>query len=69
MMMIRATIFSVVLTLSFSVIFADDPCRFEYSGVGVIDITTLGRTDGTATFIDIIPSTGSDYRMLIYLTS
>ncbi len=64
MMMIRATIFTVVFTLSFAAIFADDPCRFEYPGKGVIDLTTLGRRDGKATYADRISSTGDGYSIL-----
>jgi hypothetical protein len=63
--MIRTTIFIGVLTLLFSTICMSDPCRFEYPGKGVIDITTLGRTDGTAAYEDRVPSKPSGYSMLI----
>ena len=42
--------FIVVFLLSLSIAFAADPCRFEYPGKGVIDLTTLGHTDGTPAF-------------------
>ncbi len=64
-MMIRTTIFIAVLTLLFSTICMSDPCRFEYPGKGVIDITTLGRTDGTAAYADRIPPRQPSYSMLI----
>ena len=61
---IRSTIFIVVLTLFCSTICAADPCRFEDPEKGVIDITTLGRTDGNATYADRAPLVPSGYRML-----
>ncbi|UJR12774.1 hypothetical protein I4U23_016948 [Adineta vaga] len=39
-----------------------DPCRFEYPGKGILDITTLGRTDGTAAYADRIPPRQPDYK-------
>jgi hypothetical protein len=63
--MIRTTIFIAVLILLFSTICMSDPCRFEHPGKGVIDITSLGRTDGTAAYADRIPSGQSTYSMLI----
>jgi len=42
----------IVLIVSFAVAFAADPCRFEYPGKGVIDLTSLGRTDGKAAYAD-----------------
>ena len=64
MMMIWTTIFIVVCTLLFSTVHTSDPCRFEYPGKGVIDITSLGRTDGKAAYADRVPSTGTNYSML-----
>jgi len=64
-MMIRTTIFIAVLTLLFSTICMSDPCRFEHPEKGVIDITILGRTDGTAAYADRVPSVESNYSMLI----
>jgi len=57
-------IFTVILTVLSSLIIADDPCRYEYPGKGIIDLTTLGRGDGIAAFPDKIPPTGSNYSML-----
>lgn len=65
MMMIRTTIFTVIFTLLFSAIFAADPCRFVHPEKGIIDLTTVGRTDGKPTYENWLPSTGSDYSKLI----
>jgi hypothetical protein len=40
----------VALVLSFSIAVESDPCRFEYPGKGVIDITTIGHSDGTTAY-------------------
>ncbi len=63
--------FIVACALSFSIGFADDPCRFEYPGKGVIDLTTVGHTDGTAAFIDPKekPTVGYRTSMIFYLNS
>ena len=55
----------VAFILSFSIAVAGDPCRFEYLGKGVIDITTLGHTDGTPAFPNRKPANASatSYRM------
>ena len=66
-MIIRTTIFNVVLILLFSTMCTSDPCRFEHTEKGVIDITTLGRTDGKAAYADRMPSTESKYSMLLLL--
>ena len=64
--MIRTRVFTVIfITLLFSAAFAVDPCRFEYPGRGVIDLTTLGRTDGKPAYADRLPTTASSYSMLI----
>ena len=44
--------FIVTCALSFSIVFADDPCRFEYPGKGVIDLSFIGRTDEKAAYSD-----------------
>jgi hypothetical protein len=64
MMMSSLTIFTVIFAISCSVIIADDPCRFEVPGKGVIDLSTLGLIDGRAAYPDKLPS-GSTYSMLI----
>ncbi|CAF3633940.1 unnamed protein product [Rotaria sp. Silwood1] len=61
MMMSWLTIFTCFAFLS-SLIIANDPCRFESSTKGVIDLTSLGRTDGKAAYPDKLPSTGSGYK-------
>ncbi|UJR38145.1 hypothetical protein I4U23_030823 [Adineta vaga] len=45
----------------FSLIIADDPCRFEVKDKGVIDISSLASKDGKAAFPDESPSAGSNY--------
>jgi len=54
---------SIGFLLTVSVVFAVDPCRFEDSELGVIDLTTLGRTDDTATYADIVAA-GSGFGTL-----
>jgi hypothetical protein len=56
----------VALILSFSIAVESDPCRFEYPGKGVIDITTIGHSDGTAAFVNRVPASGtSNYSILM----
>ncbi|CAF0927207.1 unnamed protein product [Rotaria sp. Silwood1] len=55
------TIFTSFAVLS-SLVIADDPCRFEYPAKGVIDLTSLGRTDGKPAYPDKLPLTGSGYK-------
>jgi hypothetical protein len=61
--MFRLTICIVIFAVLSSLIIADDPCRFEQKGKGVIDISTLARTDGKAAFPDETPSIVSNYGM------
>jgi hypothetical protein len=42
----------VVFLLSFSIAVAQNPCRYEHAEKGVIDITTIGHSDGTPAFAD-----------------
>ena len=65
--MIWATIFVIVLTVLYSTICVADPCRFEDPEKGVIDITTLGRTDGNAAYADRVPSVTTGYSMFTVL--
>ena len=44
-----------------------DSCRFQHPSKGLIDLTTLGRTDGTAAYADRLPSIPTGYSMLILL--
>lgn len=55
--------FTVVFILSLSVALGADPCRFEDPESGVIDLTTLGRIDGTAAYKDREPTLESIYCM------
>jgi hypothetical protein len=50
--MFWVTIFIITFGVLFSAIAADDPCRFEYYPTGVIDLTSVGNTNGTASFAD-----------------
>lgn len=65
MMMIQATTLTLVFILSFSTILADDPCRFISPEKGVIDLTTVGRTDGQAAYPYRFPLAGSAYGIFI----
>lgn len=67
MMLIRTAHFIALVALLFPSICMSDPCRFEYPGKGVIDITTLGRSDGTATYADRRPSAQPGYSMSIFI--
>lgn len=42
---------------------ADNSCRLEHTK-GVIDLTSLGRSDGSAAFPDIFPPDGSNFSLL-----
>ena len=64
-MMIRTTIFIAVLTLLFSTICMSDPCRFEYPGKGVIDLSFIGRTDEKAAYSDETTRAASNSSMFI----
>jgi hypothetical protein len=59
--MLRLTICIIIFTILSSLVVADDPCRFEVKGKGVIDITSLGRKDGKAAFPDETPSITANY--------
>jgi len=68
--MIRTTICTVVLILSLSAsLFADDPCRFDFPANGIIDLTSLARTNGTPAYADINSTTASHYSILILFDS
>jgi hypothetical protein len=45
---------------------ADDPCRFEDSLNGVIDLSTLAAIDGTAAYQDRQPTTPTNYSTFIF---
>jgi hypothetical protein len=58
--MVRFTSCIIIFGILSPLIIAD-PCRFEDSTKGVIDISSLGRTDGTAAFPDLIPTNPSGW--------
>ena len=62
--MSRVILFTVSAALLFAGIRADDPCRFEYPAKGVIDLSSLAKTDGTAAFPDQPAGAGSSYSEL-----
>jgi hypothetical protein len=51
------SLFAVLVTL----VVADDPCRFQGPN-GVIDLTSIARTDEKPAYPDVSPPTGSNYR-------
>ena len=53
-------IFTIFVVILLSSTIADDPCRFVTSK-GVIDLTSLARTDGTPAYLDKYPATGSNF--------
>jgi len=55
--------FIVAFIFLFSIGVAADSCRFEYPGKGVIDLTTLGHTDGTPAFTYPIDTFTDGYSM------
>jgi hypothetical protein len=66
MMMSRLTIFTTSFAVLLSLIIADDPCVFN-DVKGTIDLSSLGRTDGKATYADREPPTPTGYSKLIIL--
>ena len=56
-------VISLILALLIQGIIATDPCRFQTSK-GVIDLTSVGRNDGTAAYQDQLPVSTSSYRRL-----
>lgn len=56
-----STILLIIFVELSSSITADDPCRFKDDSKGVIDLTSVGRTDGKPAYPDILPSTESGY--------
>ena len=57
----------IFLTL-FSLTYADDPCRYEVTGKGVIDISSLSGSGGKAAFPDQTPTTGQNYGISLFQT-
>lgn len=60
------TIFIITFTIQSSLIICDNPCRYE-SEKGIINLSSVGRTNEIATYIDIIPPTEHKYSMLILI--
>ncbi len=58
--MVRFTSCIIIFGILSPLIIAD-PCRFEDKTKGVIDISSLGHTDGTAAFPDVVPSGPTNY--------
>jgi len=65
--MVRFTTCIVIFVILSPLIIADDPCRFESAGNGIIDISSLSHTDGKAAFPDLTPQQGSGYSMCLLL--
>ncbi|CAF1261775.1 unnamed protein product [Rotaria sordida] len=55
------TIFTSFVVLS-SLIIADDPCRYVHPTKGVMDLTSLGRTDGQPAYPDKLSPIESGYK-------
>jgi hypothetical protein len=66
MMMSCFTIVAISFAVLSSLIIADDPCVFN-DVKGTIDLSSLGRTDGKATYADRQPPTTTGYSKLIIL--
>jgi hypothetical protein len=60
---------TIIFTVLSSLIVADDPCRFEVSGKGVIDISSLASKDKNAAFADRKPPVTSIYGMYLSISS
>jgi hypothetical protein len=61
--MFRITSCIVIFTTLWSLTIADDPCRFQAAGKGVIDISSLADKNGKAAFPDETPSIVSNWCM------
>jgi hypothetical protein len=48
-------IFIITFAVLSPLIIAENSCRFEYPGKGIVDLTTLGRTDGNPKYRDVVP--------------
>ena len=67
MMMMNSSNWLFFMMCMLNIVFdahADDSCRLEHSK-GVIDLTSLGRSDGSAAFPDIFPPDGSNFSLLL----
>lgn len=62
--MLWLKVFTIIFTALLPLINADDPCRFEDPSRGVVDLTSIARTDGQPSYTDIMLTMGTIYRML-----
>ena len=60
------TIATITFAYLSTSIIADDACRYVDPARGVIDLTSLGRTDGQAAYPDISPPFGSNYSTTVF---
>jgi hypothetical protein len=60
-MISRLTMFLILPSLILG-----DPCRYQ-SEKGIIDLTSVGRMDGIAAYVDRIPPTEHQYSMSILI--
>lgn len=64
-MIAQTIILSVISSILLSsAVHADDPCRYEVSGKGVIDLTSVGRSDGEPAYKNLAPLVESNYSRL-----
>jgi len=54
--------FLLLLLLIVEWVRSDDPCLYV-SKYGIIDLTKIGRSDGRPYFQNVVPTSGSSYRM------
>ena len=66
MMLCNWLFFTICLLNIVSDIHSDDPCRLE-DPRGVIDLTSLGRSDGSPLFPGAVPGDGSNFSSLPFL--
>ncbi|CAF1588949.1 unnamed protein product [Rotaria sp. Silwood1] len=55
--------------LIFNVIIADDPCKYEIPNKGLIDLSSIGKMDGTPVWKDIPPDKTENYGNLVYTSA
>ena len=59
------TIVTAYIAILSSLVIANDPCRFNDPTKGVIDLTSLGRTDGKAAYLDRRPAGAGNYSIFV----
>jgi hypothetical protein len=65
MMLSWSTTFTITFAVLSSLVIADNPCQFDFPAKGIIDLSSLARTNGTAAYPDLIPTSPSGWSMLI----